>query len=72
MSWDRKTVHYRGDRADSAPCGYVFDKRVHGADYSATWVETTPYPVTCLNCLLKRPAKRKWKTWLDGNGKQRR
>lgn len=52
-------VHYRAKGAIHAPCGYVYDKRAKGLDHTDTWDMHAPYPVSCVDCLLRRPPKRR-------------
>jgi len=59
---------------DEAPCSYRFQKRLRGFDRSVTWDMDAPRPVTCVDCLLKRPAKWKVRKWnsVGFYGKKRR
>lgn len=75
---DDTRVHYGPYNSptfkDVAICGYPFQKRLRGTDRAVTWDLDAPWPVSCVDCLMKRPPKwriPKWGTGFPGRRKVR-
>ena len=52
-------VHFLADNDDVFVCGDKPKKNLKGLDYINTWDPLWPVPVSCLDCLIKRP--KNWK-----------